>query len=224
MIFNFILKSTFSADRSRLRGEGILRGFGKSGSFFAPRGRAVIFLLAAVGLALGLWLWLRPTISEPLVEVPRSEVALHNGLLALKTTPDQPFTGVMVEKAVGGRLLTKVPVARGKVHGLSQGWHDNGQLEVEENFVDGTSHGPRKRWHANGQKKSEASIVQGVLEGEFREWHDNGQLAVVMPMKAGKGEGVCEAWFPDGKPKSRVVLKDGQPVETNYFSQISEKP
>jgi antitoxin component YwqK of YwqJK toxin-antitoxin module len=34
----------------------------------------------------------------------------------------------------------------------SRGWYENGQLEVEEQFVQGTSHGSRTRWYATAKK------------------------------------------------------------------------
>ena len=142
---------------------------------------------------------------------PRSAVELRDGLLRLKTVTG-PFTGVMFEQAQGGGLLNEVPVWRGKVHGIARGWHPNGQLEVEEHFINGLSDGVRTRWHPNGVKRSTTTIVKGVLNGPYVEWHDNGRKALEMTLVNGLGEGPSESWYPDGRLKSKVVLKAGEPI------------
>lgn len=39
-----------------------------------------------------------------------------------------------------------------------------------------------------------------------------------MTFPDGKGEGLCEAWHPDGKLKSKVTLKNGDPIQTDHFT------
>ncbi|MFZ4764993.1 MAG: toxin-antitoxin system YwqK family antitoxin [Roseimicrobium sp.] len=160
---------------------------------------------------------------KAVVRLARDEVHLVDNRLCPKAGGG-PFTGVMFERAVGGRILTEVPVLDGQVHGVARGWHDNGQLEVEESFVHGVSNGIRTRWFPNGQKRNTATIVNGQLDGPYQEWHENGQLALRMTLVAGKGQGPCEAWHADGRMKSRVELKDGEPVATEVASQQSASP
>jgi antitoxin component YwqK of YwqJK toxin-antitoxin module len=180
--------------------------------------RRLIPVIALLSLGYALWVgWNQGYWSPSAQRVPRADLVLQDGVLHLKGS-EKPFVGFIVEKTTGDKLLSEIPVWRGKAHGTSRGWHLNGQLEVEEHFVHGVSEGIRTRWHANGQKRNEASIKEGELNGSFTEWHENGQLSLRMDMVKGKGEGLCEAWHPDGKPKSKVTLKNGEPVKTEYFA------
>lgn len=186
--------------------------------------KLLIFLgcLAAVvllGAGFGVWIAAPQSSSHPgsVPRIARLLMETRDGKLCPKAGGG-PFTGIMYEQTSDKRLISEVPLKEGVVHGMARGWHDNGQLEVEEPFENGFSHGLRTRWHPNGKKRSEATIVHGELHGAFTEWHENGQIAVRMELVHGKGEGACEAWHPDGRPKSKVTLKNGIPVHTEYFS------
>lgn len=185
-----------------------------------PTKRVIFITLAVVAIFIGFWLGRPPVTEEKSVDVPRIARALLE-LREERLCPKAggpPFTGIIYEQTTNGKLLTELPAKEGKVHGIARGWHENGQLEVEEPFENGVSNGIRTRWYANGKKRSTATIVNGVLEGPFTEWHENGQLARQMNLAEGKGEGLCEAWNPDGTLKSKVILKNGEPVKTEYFT------
>lgn len=185
-----------------------------------PTKRTILIVLGLVALVVGFWLGRPPVSMEKPVPVPRMARALlelrEDRLCPKAGGP--PFTGIIYEQTTEGRLLTELPAKDGKVHGIARGWHENGQLEVEEHFENGISSGLRTRWHPNCQKRSTTTIVKGILEGPFTEWHDNGQLALQMNLENGKGEGLCQAWHPDGRLKSKVTLKNGEPVKTEYFT------
>ncbi len=179
-------------------------------------------LLILVAITLGLWLaspreW-RQTKEVP--RIARSLLTLKDGRLCSKES-GAAFTGIAFERTVDGVTLSEIPLQNGIIHGLAKRWHENGKIELEENFAEGVSDGLRTRWHLNGQKRSTTMIVKGVLEGPYTEWHDNGQLALQMHLEEGKGEGLSEAWFPDGKPKSKVTLKNGEAIETKYFTSTA---
>ena len=123
-----------------------------------------------------------------------------------------PFDGVLVENWSAARRKAEVPVRRGKVHGVTRGWYENGAREAEEPFRGGVSHGWRTRWHPNGRIKSQVWIQHGTLCGSFREWHPNGRLARVTPMKAGQADGVVRGWEMDGSGAGLAVVKGGKPV------------
>lgn len=149
-------------------------------------------------------------------ELPRSELELRDGVLYAQGE-SLPFDGVLLEHFPGGTRRVAIEIRHGVAHGLSRGWHENGQREVEEHFVDGISHGSRTRWYPNGEKKSACEIVDGRIEGTFTRWHDNGQVAAVVTMANGVAQGVSEAWYPSGARKSRVVLEAGEVVSREFF-------
>ena len=149
-------------------------------------------------------------------EAVRSELDLRDGVLYLHGET-RPFSGLLVEDFTKGQRKLAIDVRYGKVNGISRGWYDNGQREVEETFVAGVSDGLRTRWHRNGQKKSEEHIEHGHVNGPYVEWYDNGRKAVTMTVRDGQPEGEVMAWYPDGAPKSRSHFAGGKMVDREFF-------
>ena len=191
------------------------------------RMRLAVAALLVGTVVLGLWKWSRPAPpAPPTRELTRSELELRDGRL-YAAGEAAPFQGKLVENYGPGRRKLEIDISGGRANGLSRGWYDNRQLEVEETFRDGISHGPRKRWHANGKPKSLARIEYGKLVGEFLEWHDNGQLATKMTLDDGKPDGGVEAWHPSGAKKSRTQFEHGKQVSRELLNDpaaASENP
>jgi len=141
---------------------------------------------------------------------------LRDDALYLKGS-EELFNGLLVEDYNRDARKLEISIEAGRAHGVSYGWYDNGQMEVEEFFSKGISDGVRTRWYQNGSKKSEAEVVDGVLIGSFRQWHENGTLAAEMEMKAGNINGIAESWHPSGALKSRVTFIAGVAGEKAFF-------
>ena len=169
---------------------------------------ALVLIVAAYSLRLGA---LAGDHRASVETAERTELELRDGLV-VRSGRQVPFDGILVENWSAARRKAEVPVRRGKVHGLTRGWYENGAREVEETFRGGVSHGWRTRWHANGVIKSQVWIQHGTLCGSFREWHPNGRLARVTPMKAGKPDGVVRGWEMDGSGAGLAVVKAGKPA------------
>lgn len=150
------------------------------------------------------------------VVLTRAQLELIDGTLREKGRP-APFTGVMIEHYEGGVLKSRSSIQGGRLHGPSEGWHTNGQLQVVEHFISGVSHGSRTKWHANGRKLSEASIVEGKLHGVFSRWAEDGSLAEVIEMKDGEPHGVSRAYYPSGCVKAEVMLSHGRVLQTKHW-------
>jgi antitoxin component YwqK of YwqJK toxin-antitoxin module len=150
------------------------------------------------------------------VEMTLAALDVREDVLFLKAS-DEQFNGTLIEDYNRAFRKLEIAIVDGRAHGVSQGWFDNGQMEVEEFFVNGISHGVRTRWFPNGSKKSEAPIAEGVISGRFSQWHENGVLAAVVPMLDGKSHGVAEAWYPSGALKSRVLFAEGVASEKEFF-------
>jgi antitoxin component YwqK of YwqJK toxin-antitoxin module len=71
----------------------------------------------------------------------------------------EPYTGVVVETAAGGRLVSEQSFKRGIPDGLSRVWFDNGQLSKETAFEFGIRQRLRQ-WHRNGQ------LLRDVVYGD----------------------------------------------------------
>lgn len=134
-----------------------------------------------------------------------------------------PFTGWMLERYPDAALKSRSQISNGVLQGLSEGWHTNGTLQVQEHFVAGVSEGPVAKWHVDGTKLSEGSARAGKLEGVFRRWHTNGVLSEELTLVGGQPSGVSRSWFPSGSLKAEVVLEQGK-VVTQKFWKDGERP
>lgn len=153
-----------------------------------------------------------------LAEVSRTNLVLTEGRLRLAGQQDG-FTGLMVEHHAHGVLRSRSAISNGLLHGLSEGWYTNGQLQVTEHFKDGVSHGLRTKWSATGARVSEASIVDGKLHGPFKRWHPDGSLAEWVDLKQGQPDGLSRAYYPGGALKAEARLEGGKVIEKRFWKE-----
>jgi len=193
-----------------------------------PRTLAVAISVALLAGLVAL-LFHRPERKAPRAEMPsvpselcRTNLVLAEGRLCQpgRTTP---FSGVMVEHYPDGALRSRSTVTNGLLHGISEGWYTNAQIQVSEHFKEGVSHGLRTKWYTSGAKQSEANIANGQLSGTFRKWHENGMLSEQVEFVAGQPEGISLAYFPSGCLKTRVVMKGGKPAERKIWKDGENK-
>ena len=165
---------------------------------------------------------LRPGSGQTLPEVARNSVLLREGRWFLKGQTNA-LTGWLVEHYESGPLKARSLVSNGWLEGLSEGWHTNGQRQVEEHFRAGVSQGRRLKWNADGTKLSEAQIVDGKLHGTFRRWHPDGKLAEEMELQDGQPEGLSRAYFPSGFLKAEARLRAGKVLEQKFWPDGERK-
>lgn len=189
----------------------------------APPRIAVAWLAAAVlAVAAGAyWLWRAPATAVPR-QAPISELVLRDGRMYWKDET-APFTGVIFDRYLDGALKSRSAMVNGLLHGVSEGWHTNGVLQVREHFRHGVSHGLRTKWSPEGHKISEAMIQNGKITGTFRRWHENGALAEEVEMKDGQPHGHSRAFYPDGSLKAEARLESGRVLEQHFF-RPGERP
>ena len=180
----------------------------------APVRRRVL-AIAAVTLLAGLLLLVltreRQSPVAAIAEVPRPELELREGRWFRKGQ-SVAFTGRLVEHHESGGLKSRSVVSNGWLEGLSEGWHTNGQRQIQEHFHAGVSHGLRTKWYADGRKLSEVEVVDGKLAGKFRQWRPDGSLAEEVELKDGHPDGLSRAYYPSGSVKVEARLRAGQVV------------
>lgn len=158
-----------------------------------------------------------PSVIVPVaVEASRAELELRSARL-YRLGASNTFNGWLVEFHKDDSPRSRSAITNGQLHGLSQGWHTNGQLQVSEQFVEGVSQGTRTKWSAGGAKLSEAAIVNGQFHGTYRRWHENGALAEQVEFSAGQPEGVSLAWFESGFLKARAASRAGQVIKQEHW-------
>ena len=171
--------------------------------------------------------WLDPmspaqSIEVAPVAVSRTNLVLVAGRLCM-VGQTNAFTGLMFEHSYGGTLRSRSAVTNGLLHGLSEGWYTNGQLQVTEHFKEGVSHGVRAKWHPNGAKLSEGGIVDGKFHGTFRRWSESGTLAEQIEFASGQPHGLSLAWYPSGFLKTRARMNQGKVVEEKLWKDGESK-
>ena len=122
---------------------------------------AILAAVALIALMAALVSYLSRRSVKP-IEMARSNLVLRNGRL-YPSNGSNAFTGVMIERFPGGSPKSRSSVFEGRLPGVFEGWHTNGQLQVLEHFAEGVSNGLRTKYYPNGQKQSEAHIVSGQL-------------------------------------------------------------
>lgn len=163
----------------------------------------------------------RPKAPAPPPELPEakaSELVLEAGRLRLPTQ-STPFHGWINTYYPGGTPQSRSLVSNGVMHGLSRGWHTNGQVQVEEHFESGVSHGIRVKYFDSGTTQSIGNIVRGKMEGRFTRFYENGTVAEEISLTNGQPHGVSVSYHPNGKVKARVRLEAGMPVESEFFDE-----
>lgn len=170
---------------------------------------------AALLVLVGGMAWLR--VERPVTEARMEELVLQDGILRWSGS-QEVFNGRLVSREKDGHLRSASEVKDGRLHGLSEGWHENGTLQVSERFLRGSSNGLRTKWRADGTRESEAEIRNGRLDGRFTRWNESGLRIEEAFFKDGVPVGEARQWHPDGSLRSWCRLESGRPVESKQWS------
>jgi antitoxin component YwqK of YwqJK toxin-antitoxin module len=184
--------------------------------------RIAWFALAAVAAAALCFILFRPAMPLESREVLKDELVAIDGRW-FWPGQEQPFTGVLLVRYPDATLQARSVVVDGFLHGLSEGWHTNGQLQVRETFRMGVSHGLRTKWDMNGTMQSEGKIVDGEFHGTFRRWHENGVLAEEVEMRLGREHGIAVSYYPSSHVKAVANLQDGRLLSVQHWADGEQK-
>lgn len=102
----------------------------------------------------------------------------------------------------------------GKLQGLRQEWHPNGQLAKQLNFEHGKEQGDRQKWYPNGQLEEKIHFIHGKQQGTACWYYDNGQLSLEIDLENGLREGLFRSYYRSG-----VLSAEGQ-----YKNNLSVAP
>jgi len=190
-----------------------------------PWTKILLVLCLAAAVAQWLWqvVWPTPVAALQPQTIPLARMEVRDQRL-YRAASAKPFTGVVVEHYPNRVLKSRAQVFDGKLDGLSEGWHTNGILQVEEHFQKGVSNGRRVKWHANGAKASECEVIDGKLNGVFRRWNEDATLAEEIEMRDGEPHGISSAYYPSGFVKTRARLEKGAVIEQKSWKDGEEKP
>lgn len=112
--------------------------------------------------------------------VPHGTIELRreDGTLQAKRQYDRgKRTGTWSTYAADGeQVLAEQLYVDGKLDGLAQAWHPNGQLRQQQPFANGVRNGTVIEWDENGKKIGEGNFVDGQREGVSRRWLEDGRV------------------------------------------------
>ena len=120
-----------------------------------------------------------------------------------------------------GQLRERVPLRRGRRHGVVQVWHKNGIRASEEPYQNGLLHGVCRQWDESGRLLGKYRMVHGT--GIQREWHDNGQLQLEVSTVRGEFSGRNRTWLRDGTLLSERFYLRGQVVSADAYREARAK-
>jgi antitoxin component YwqK of YwqJK toxin-antitoxin module len=182
----------------------------------STRKKTLLALVSAVLLAALFWPRPRNELPPSLREIPAGELTQSEGRSYWKGET-VPFSGIITETYPDGARKSRSVLSNGVMHGISEGWHANGVLQVREYFRAGLSQDLREKWFPSGAKMSEATVQAGRLEGTFKRWHENGQLAEEITMKNGQPDGISISYHPDGSLKAKATLENGKVIRQEFW-------
>ena len=98
--------------------------------------------------------------------------------------------------------------------GIGLRWHEDGELQIKENWENGRRHGTRKEWRDNGTLWEEINYVNGELHGAWKLWHKNGILWIEENLENGRRHGTRKTWHEDGELRVEENWENGILIES----------
>lgn len=90
-------------------------------------------------------------------------------------------------------------------HGPWRRWHENGQLYLAGQYVDGKRNGEWLSWHLNGEKRGQGTFSRNFRIGTWTMWYDTGQKRGESNHDRGLLHGRITKWDEQGN-----VLETGE--------------
>lgn len=117
------------------------------------------------------------------------------------------FNGYIIEKD-SSVIIAKLPIIKGKEHGLACGWYTSGELKYHRHFVSGNREGVHKGWYKNGNVSFEYFFKNDKYEGEQLTFFENGQKWQSLNYVNGYEEGKQKSWNENGRVVNNFTVKN----------------
>ena len=106
-------------------------------------------------------------------------------------------------KYVGNRKIEEAYYQNDLLHGERKLFHNNGKVQVIENYEKGVFIGVYKDFFENGILKSEGKYVAGAMMGKWKFYYSSGKLKEIVEFKDNEENGPFEEYHENGKIKAR---------------------
>ena len=91
-----------------------------------------------------------------------------------------------------------------RVTGIIEDYHENGQLSIRSNYIDGKRNGLIEEFYENGQLSNRSNYIDGKLNGLYEEFHENGQLSTRSNYTDGERDDLYESYDENGNVITRA--------------------
>lgn len=117
-------------------------------------------------------------------------------------------------------------------HGEALLWHQNGQVWLQGEYVDGVRQGLWLSWHPNGNKRGEGRLHLNRRIGTWIRWDEKGQKRSEAAYELGLAHGKSTVWDEDGnvietgeyvrrkKHGTWIKYVDGEKTETEWVNGV----
>ena len=184
-----------------------------SGASVQTRIRAAVYQAVLAG-ALAIHAGLAERNDSPSVErsalfVAAEELSIdaRNGLRVLD---GWPFTGVAIQEASDGQIISEEPYQRGRRNGTLRRWFDNGQLAFASEYEKGRREGVTISWWRNGMARSFTRYDNDRPDGVALQWYRGGQRFKRLNYEDGRPVGLQQGWRQNGKLFSNFEFRGGR--------------
>ncbi|MEM7102532.1 MAG: toxin-antitoxin system YwqK family antitoxin [Bacteroidota bacterium] len=95
------------------------------------------------------------------------------------------------------------------LHGTRKIYHENGNLNIQEEYVEGYFQGPYVSYFPNSTMEMEGQYQNNAMEGEWKFYHENGQLHEVVRFKGNEENGPFIEYHLNGNLKAEGAYLNG---------------
>lgn len=130
---------------------------------------------------------------------------------AFDIAPNSRIDGLYVQWHVNGQKALEVNFEHNAMQGTFEQWDENGVRVFEQQMQNGLQHGQGRVWYAsNGQLMLQNAYIQGKLDGRFEEWYENGQAMRLAQYANGAENDEQLIWWENGQKRSQGHFSSGK--------------
>ncbi len=158
---------------------------------------AVVFLTAVA----------EPGKGQLVIDYTSARLSLAKGVVHADR---KPLDGHVTERFADGARKRDANYRNGRLHGVTQGWHPNGQLDYARTYRDGLEEGVHRGWYSSGRRRFAYRYHRGVADGMSEQWYESGQAYTRFQYEDGQELGQQQMWNGDGTLRANYVIRDGR--------------
>ena len=147
--------------------------------------------------------------------------------------PEADIDGVRLREIKDGMFIKRYPSGALKVraqindknqfHGLYEDFHENGQLHIKVNHINGKEEGLYQQFFDNGQLNVECSFLDGKRNGDFRQFNRDGCLEIECSYQDGKKNGPYKQYYKSGQVSLECDFFHGMQISEKSYDENGNK-